>query len=313
MKISNPPAGRAGFKFQIGKKNNQLSPMNHELFTINSALFASWLSILVTNFFGFSVVVMQLFFFLIPAFLFTMTDNKHKEIKKQFAFPEPYQNIASIVILCMSLVFIYRIFTYWHADTLFASGYRLSRASVYGKAQSLLSQAIQKNKHEPMYHDERGTVLASLSVQALEANEASRGAELAKQALEASDKALLTSPRNVNFWKSRTKIFYALSQFDPSFLDASIKALEQARALSPNDPKIYYNLAVLEGQLTYYDKAVDYLLTAKSLKPNYRDVYFALSVFYKEMKKPDLAKTVLQEYLTSVDPIDQEFLTQIEK
>ena len=297
---------------QQGVKISKWS-LSSGFWVLNIALFASWLSILVTNFFGFSVVVMQIFFFLIPAFLFTMTDDDHKrkEFIKQLSFPEPYRKIASIVFVGISLILIYRIFSYWQADTLFASGYRLSRAGAYEKAQSLFSQAIQRNHNEPMYHDELGTVLAGLSIQALDAQEATNGATRAKLALEESDKALLISPRNVNFWKSRTKIFYALSQFDPSFLDASIKALEQARTLSPNDPKIYYNLAVLEGQLTNYDKAVDYLLTAKALKPNYRDVYFALSVFYKEMKKPDLAKTVLQEYLTNVDPTDSEFLTQV--
>ena len=40
----------------------------------NPALFAAWVSILVTNFFGFSVVIIGLYFFLIPAFYEILSD-----------------------------------------------------------------------------------------------------------------------------------------------------------------------------------------------------------------------------------------------
>ena len=47
------------------------APRNDTLLT---ALFAAWVSILVTNFFGFSVVIMGLYFFLIPAFCEILSD-----------------------------------------------------------------------------------------------------------------------------------------------------------------------------------------------------------------------------------------------
>ncbi len=52
-------------------------------------------------------------------------------------------------------------------------------------------------------------------------------------------------------------------------------------------------------------------MKAKSLKSNYRDAYYALWVFYTEEKKPSEARTILQEYLTKVDPNDQDFQERI--
>ncbi len=42
--------------------------------TLVNALFAAYVSILVTNFFGFSVVIIGLYFFLIPAFYEILSD-----------------------------------------------------------------------------------------------------------------------------------------------------------------------------------------------------------------------------------------------
>jgi Flp pilus assembly protein TadD len=142
------------------------------------------------------------------------------------------------------------------------------------------------------------------------------GGELANQALTENDRAITISPQNVNFWKSRTKIYYSLSTYDPKLNDAAIAALEHARELSPNDPKIYYNLAILYGRQSENNRAVEFLQTARSLKPDYRDVYYALYIFYGEMKKPADAKAILEEYLNTVDPNDtqlNELLGKVKK
>ena len=39
------------------------------------------------------------------------------------------------------------------------------------------------------------------------------------QLIESNEKALKISPKNVNFWKSRTRILYALSQLDEKYLE----------------------------------------------------------------------------------------------
>ena len=120
------------------------------------------------------------------------------------------------------------------------------------------------------------------------------------------------SSNNVNFWKTRTKIYFSFASVDPKFVTAALTALEKAYSLSPLDPKIAYNLAVLHGRLGENDKAIEILKQTVALKPNYRDAYYALDVFYTELKQPELAKAILQEYLKKVDPSDKDFQDKLQ-
>lgn len=274
---------------------------NNKLSSINFALFAGWTSILVTNFFGFSVVVTQVFLFLFPAFIFVSTNQNTKTIKLRLP---SWLVWAPIVVGIYVLI---KIGLFWYADTLFAEGYRASRAASFESSRSLVAAASRMNPGEPFYHDELGNALAGLAAGALETGNATAAASLAQESLRQSDLALRISPNNVNFWKTRTKIFYSFSAFDPQFNKAAIQALEKALTLSPNDPKIIYNLAILTGREGDNAKAIEYLKKAVLLKRDYRDAYWALSIFYTENREPDLARSILQDYLTSVNPDDKEF------
>jgi putative inorganic carbon (hco3(-)) transporter len=272
------------------------------------ALFAGWASILVTNFFGFSVVTQQLLLFLLPAFIF-ITHHPRPMLSKPI-------NPASWVLGAMLIIgvgIIIRLATLWYADTRYASGYRLTRAGQYLTARDNLDAAIALNPMEPVYRDELANTLASLSVAAFEQNQATLSAELAQEALRQNDVSIRTSPANVAFWKTRTKIYYALSAFDPTLNDAAVTALDRARALSPNDPKIFYNLAILQGRSTDYQSAVTMLHKAIELKPNYRDAYYALYVFYTEMKQPAQARQILETYRTTIDANDSQFNELLQK
>ncbi len=270
---------------------------------IHIALFAGWISILITNFFGFSVVILQVFLFLFPA----MALVSNKQLRISFRMP-PF--ISWIVVL-FTVVLVIFVAALWYADTLYASGYRASRAGQYDAALSHLSRASVLNPLEPVFADELGSVYAGLVTAAVGEKDATKAAQLVKQSLASSDKAIAASPKNVNFWKTRTKIYYSFSEFDPVFNDAAIEALEKGALLSPNDPKITYNLAILYGRKGTNEKAIELLNTTIILKPNYRDAYFALWVFYTEVKRPELARMVLTDYLTKVDPADKDFLERL--
>ncbi len=270
------------------------------------ALFAGWISILVTNFFGFSVVIIQLLFFLFPAIAIALNSsprlvNWELRIPKRFSF----------AVLFVLLVVLVLLFTYWQADTLYSTGYRLARANQFAQAETFDTRAISLNPGEPVYHDELATTLGSLAVAAVEAKNATLAASLAKQSLTQSDIAIRTSPKNVNFWKTRTKLYYTFSTFDPQLNQAAIDALLVAQTLSPNDPKIAYNLAILYGRQGNNAEAVKLLTQAKTLKPDYRDAYFGLYVFYTEMKQSDAARAELQYYLDHVDPTDRDFQSRL--
>ena len=283
--------------------------------TFAYALFAGWISVLVTNFFGFSVVIVQLFLFLFPAMAIASHQSTADSRGLWKTFPlkltpqvSKWTSLSLLLALFMLLFFLGRM---WWADVLFAQGYRLARNGAYAQAQSLNNQAITISPAEPLYHDEYSTTLAALAALAVEQKQATLAATMIGQALTESDKAITISPKNVNFWKSRTKIFYSFSAFDPEFNPAAITALTRAWELSPNDPKIIYNLAILYGRQNDNTKAIELLQQAINLKPNYRDAYFALHVFYKEIGNSQKAREVVETYLQKVDPNDKDFQTRL--
>lgn len=284
--------------------------ITHGQAPILSALLAGWTSILITNFFGFSVVITQLIFFLIPAAVFVLS-RAHASSMHTLAVRFP--SWSRLAVTVFGIITIFRVATFWYADTLFASGYRLDRSGQYAQAADSLEKAIAINPGEPMYHDEIATPLISLAVSAVEQQNATAASQFMKRALAESDRAIQISPRNANFWKTRTKVYYALSGVDAQFNDAAVAALERARDLSPNDPKIYYNLAILIGRTGENEKAIELLRKAIELKPNYHDAYYGIYVFYTEMKKPTEAKQTLIEYLNTVDPNDKNFREILEK
>ena len=289
-------------KYHVSSKN-----MTPDTMTLSLALFAGWVSILVTNFFGFSVVIVQIFLFLFPALIYALhAASEHTMYTRKLQLPVS-SSVASALIATIMAVLIAVLISSWYADTAYATSYRLARSGQFAQAREHIEQAVFLNPNEPVYHDELSTILAALANGAFEQQNATAGAQLAKSALAESDRAISTSPQNVNFWKTRTKLYYSFSSFDPAFNAAAITALEKALDLSPNDAKIYYNLAILSGRAGKNDASIELLKKAISLKPDYHDAYYALYVFYLEIKKPDLARAILVEYLQKIDPADQNF------
>lgn len=270
------------------------------------ALFTGWISILITNFFGFSVVIMQIFLFLLPAAAFILWIDKRKYTTT--TLPDNIPAVAvSAATIAVSIILLGYLFAQWYADTLYASSYRLSQSGQYAQADILIEHALTLSPGEPIYHDQLSSTLAALAVGALEQQNATVGSQLAQRAINENNHALSISPLNVSFWKTKTKIFYELSVYDPRLNADAIVALEKAHLLSPNDPKIYYNLAILYGRQGENDKAIQTLNQAIVLKPDYRDPYYALYVFYTQLKQPDQAKATLEKYLTSINSSDIQF------
>ncbi len=283
----------------------------HSTHILEIALVAGWLSILVTNFFGFSVVIVQLFLFLFPAMIFILAHKPNSDAPHKKVITVRIPNFIVPIMYICTILFgtgsLFALVITWHADTMFASGYRYNRNGQYAQAQLQISDALAYSPFEPLYYDELATSYAGLTSIALQNRNATDAAKLLELAVASSDKALSISPKNVNFWKTRTKVYYAVAEANPTYFANSIDALEQGYKLSPTDPKILYNLAVLEGRRSNSQKAIDYLNQAITLKANYKDAYYALYLFLDEAKQTAEGKAVLNKYLTTIDPNDAQF------
>lgn len=276
------------------------------------ATLAAYLSISITNFFGFSVVIVGLFFFLLPTCIygFGMQPGTFKEIKGTVTIP---QKAIFTLIIIFGIGLLTTLGKFWAADSLYAKSYSLRRQESFSDAYNYIVTASTWRSDEPVYHDERATIAASLASLALSKQNATAAANFASEAIRESTIALTISPQNVNFWKSRTRIMYEFATLDPSFMTSALESITIAKELAPTDAKIAYNRAVLLGETQKIPEAISELENAVTLKPDYRDAYIALAIFYEQSDQKEKARQTLELILQRINPDDSEVKKRLEE
>lgn len=261
--------------------------------TLVIGMLSGFLAMLVSNFFGFSVVIINLFFFLFIAW----TQILQRKIKPDglVSFPTKTQSLIAsyttpvrirflpIVVIVLCALFLEgTLLRYYQADVSYAYGYNLDQANQYQTAYQYLVQAAILRPNEPTFRDELSINNAILAESFAYQKDATTAAHLAKNAQSLSDEVASSHPNNVVYWKTRVRVFYALSQIDPAYLTEALKAIKVAHILAPTDAKIAYNLGILSGQTGDRNMAIQTLQETIVLKPDYRDAYYALGLFYRE-------------------------------
>lgn len=288
-------------------------------YVILASLVASYISILVVNFFGFSVVVVNLFLFLIPAFFFSLAANKY--LSKSLAFsllpksdipkkPSSWQMATIIVIGILALYGEFYLLNFWIADQKYALGYNLNKAQEYTSAYSHLLDATNLLPQEDLYKDELSINLATLALAYYQQDQATSAAQFANLSEQLSNGVIGRHPNNITYYKTRTRIGFLLAQIDPLYLSLALNAVQKSYQLAPTDAKILYNMALIYGQKGDTKKALEILSETIKLKPNYLDAYYAQALFYNQLAKEEpgraseykqKAKEALTRILTS-DP-----------
>ncbi len=259
---------------------------------LQTGLAGAYLSILVTNFLGFSVVIIGLFFFLIPAFIFLLSlDNDNLRTKKMITEAvgtEQWFAMGGVILLTIYL--ISRLVNYWQSDTVYALGQNLQKANQPVPAFQKLQEAVAAMPEEPLYRDELAQNTAVLALAAAQEENATLSSQLANIALKASDTAVADSPNNVVFLKSRARVLYSLSQLDPKVLPMALEAILKAVDLAPTDAKIHYFAGLLLETNDKIPQAIKMLEETRDLKIDYRDARFHLAKLYLKNNQKDLAK-----------------------
>ncbi|MBU4015874.1 O-antigen ligase family protein [Patescibacteria group bacterium] len=276
-------------KHNTNPEKEKLLALNYDfgLCTLIFALFASYISILITNFFGFSVVIISLYFFLIPAFFFIIT--KPVDVSRQETHPpiNLFQWTLIITVTSIAIIMSYRLYIYWYADTAYALGNNYDKISSYQQAYPLLEKAVNLEPNEPVYKDELAINLATLAQAFYLQNDATTGAQLAEKAINLSNQVIENHPNNVVYWKNRLRILYSLGtsdrQNEAQYLKEALRVLVKSSELAPTDAKISYNLGVLLGQTGSLQEAVKVLEKTTLLKPGYVEAYSALGLFYHQL------------------------------
>ncbi len=241
---------------------------------------SSLATVLVTNFFGFSVVVVGLWFFLIPAVcsLWMEKDEEKKLLLKKISKKEV---VYIIGIWLVFLIGFFKINNYWRADTYFAKGKSQEGAGNFKVSYDYLKRAVEKNQSEPSFYSQFGLTLADLAYLSFQSGLDEQAQEMVEKAVRSSDISLSISPYHLNFYKDRARMFYTLSKHDPSYLENSLESLLSAIVLAPTDAKLYYNAGLMCQAIGDNDMAVSYLEKSVELKPNFDQAIFWL----EEIKK----------------------------
>lgn len=273
----------------LGKK------MNEQSFLVVSLL-ASYISYLVYNFFLFSVVIIAVFFYLFPALVVVTTDSLRNfkwpkklypvsNVLNNLIYSRPqYTKIAKGFIIFLTVYLLYSIFQIWYADTLFARGERAEDNGNPGRAYNLLSGASQLNTGEPFYKSELGFTAAQ-AASALQESDATLSAQLKQEAILQTEEVLKSNPKNVSFLRTAVRTYFELSIIDKSYLKKTLQTLDSSINLSPTDPKLFYNKALILDSEGRIDEEIKTLQEAIKLKPNYLEALTLLKEATAEATK----------------------------
>ncbi len=258
-------------KYSFKTENSQL----------NIALLSGWLSIPMTNFLGFSVVPVQLLMFLLPAFAIVLTNTEQKNSPTKTKLSTA-QIISIVLILLPSAYCLFSIARYWLADIYFAKASKYeSSFSSSQDPQSIadgfaaINKAYDLNSNEPSIASELGSLSGYMALLTKELD-ATTSAELEQLAFSASSRAISLSPYHPSNYKSHSRTLILLSAVDEKYLDQADQALQTAQLLSPTDPRIYFNRAVIAKYQGNVAKTKQLLESSLNLKPDFGEAQVQL-------------------------------------
>lgn len=290
---------------------------NQTILTIT--LLILYLTILITNFFGFSTSTINLYFYLIPAIIIIINSNVNNEIMKQLDHNRfsRSQKLYFFILLSSTLYFLFSIVSYWLADISYAKGDNLYKVGQYQESANLLNQAI-KWKYEHVYEDKLSYVLANLAFISGYQKEKEIAQQLTELSKYYNKKSIKASPKNVLYWKTSAKNEYLFYQNDGDInnLYVAIESLNQAKKLSPTDPKISYSLALfysllvdeknIKNKKELQQLSILEINRSITLKSNDASFYLLKGQLLKKFGRLEEAKKTFQYILDKLNPEDTE-------
>jgi len=268
------------------------------------ALIAGYISILITNFFGFSVVPVALEFFLFPAMAVALGKEKPM-VKNKTGKLNNWQIILITTTLLAICYTLYAVSRYWYADVLYNKAKQNYSAGQYPEALSFLQQAVKLSPKEALYRNELSQTSASLAVAFFDLKKEGESQKFTDFAVAQSDKAVLLSPANINILRNRANLFYKLSKVSPEYLKNAVETLLTASAKAPTEAKIFYNLSLMYLRVGQVNTALGVFEKTILLKPNYKEARLAYALTLVDAGKPKEAKEQLSYILEKIDPNDK--------
>lgn len=282
---------------------------------LNISLLCSYVTILVTNFFGFSTTTINLFFYILPAVPIVLDEDPVKgAIMKEKVNWWKYLPVGLTVLVMLFL--LGKVINYFRADVIYAKANQHMGNSQYQQALYAFDDALNL-RYEHVYEDKMSFALANLSYMASEQKEDALATKLLNLSRGYNNKTLAASPRNVLYWKTTAKneyLFYQATNNVDS-LTKAIEALTLAETLAPTDPRLPYSQALFYSALAqssekekekYKKLSLEQIDRSINLKPNYRDAYMLKGQILRQFEETDKSRQVFEFMLKTFDPNDVE-------
>ena len=293
----------------IPKSKKVRDDENDYLRALYPVLAASIVGFFVTNFFGFSVIPVYLIMTLVSVLPTTLAK---KEVVDE---PTTISHYVIIFIASVTLIIALPI-KLFSADYFYTYGKAALDAGRPGAAIPLLNEAINDRPTEDLFISSLSESYALLATASFTATNSAVKAETStyiSQALALADKTRIHNPWQLNYFKSRAKVFLTLATIDPKYNQGAADELEGARKLAPTDPKLAYNLGLVYTRLGRGADAVAQLQDAINLKKDYADPYYALTLLYEQTKQTDKIIPLLKDAKTNLATYSAQLRDKITK
>ena len=295
------------------------------------ALIIGYITISITNFFGFSTTTINLFFYLIPAWIWIILYSNPSTEKRINIFSldnnqKAYLIVPTLLTVCGSIYLV----SYFIADIHYARGENLRLIQDYDSSQKELYSAYNLRK-EHVYADKISEVLAQQTfLKALGSNRTdsiictdptNKAINCVDLSTKFMQEALRKSPKNVFYirTKARNNFLYYQSTLNEKYFDEAILALRVARNLAPTDPRYPYTQALFHlarfenlSRPTQKDRnlldvqGIGSVNFATKLKPDYREAYQMKGLIHAALNQKEQARSAFQYILDHIDPQDQQ-------
>ena len=237
-----------------------------------SPLLLGFVSILITNYFGFSVVNIALFFFLFPA-IFLSSSEKTKIYSRKINLDGTFWIMLIGVGAIWLLLGVLRM---WKADLAYTAG----RSNL---TENL--NAIKLNPREPLYYAQLGNIQSLVATQIIApqidqltastpAVQRENANSYLRQIITDAEKnisiAVSMNKYNLNLLKTKARTELILGTLDPKYNMEAAQTLLKITELSPTDATNFFNIGILYSQINKIDEAKMAFQKAIDLKPDYQ-------------------------------------------
>lgn len=246
-----------------------------------SVLLTSFISILITNSVGFSVAIISLYFFLLPAFVISPINYQPSSPKSKFFLP----------FLVLFFLFLEsKTLFYFLADITYAQAGLYDSLQKYPEALEQIKLSYGYRPNEPNYLIKYADISAKLAV-------VTKDQKYISPAVSTANLATVASPFDVNIWKQKAQVYYYLSAVDSQYYSNAVNSLATAAKLASTDAMTFYLLGTFYHSFGDTDNALKYFQQALALKSNYDHAAFAIAQIYFNQKKYPESKDFFQNTL----------------